>query len=512
MADMQTHDLGSAEQTGLGLIARIITWGGVLLLLVGGLLAYPRVRSRLATISLTIGQSSPPSQFLRVLTSVPTPAAAGTVPSANPLLSAPLAIHVISQSVESHFPDDLTFTIQARSGAGDIGDATIYYQVGWDEAERLGHPEPFTPAAEVILTHVWDTVGETVPPFIEVTYYWHITDSAGNELTTTPARTEYTDHTHDWQSLGNEHVIVYWYDQPADFGEALFEAAAEGYDHVASITGIATERPARVVIYNNQRDFCAFYAPHSCQDWIGGQTFSGITVQWGTDQDWLVYDVVPHELAHVFYNEIFRDTWVRVPTWFNEGIAVYNERTDHSREMALVTEAAANGTLIPLRHMGTQASGLAHDAIHLWYAEAYSLVSFIADAYGEQKLGEVILTLADNHPMEETLQLTLGMDLVEFEMAWREWLGYPVDALPTPLMPAPVTITPIPLPTAPRGRPAATVTPAPVTPTPPAGEEGDEPTPTSPPVSAPPSFPCCVSFGAALLLTLAWVLIRPRPV
>jgi len=423
-----------------------------------------------------------------------------------PVTRAPLpAIQVISQSVESHFPDDLTFTIQVRSDAGDIVDAALSYQVGWDDAERIGHPEPFTPAADVTLTHVWDTGGETAPPFIEITYYWRIIDSAGNELITTPVRTEYADYTHDWQSLGNERVIVYWYDQPADFGAALFEAAAEGYEHVASVTGVTTDRLARVVIYNNHRHFCAFYAPNSCQDWVGGQAFAGLTVQQGTDQDWLAYDVVPHELAHILYNEVFRDTWVRVPTWFNEGIAVYNERTDHSLEMALVTEAAADGELIPLRHMGTQASGLAHNAIHLWYAEAYSLVAFIADAYGEQKLGQVILTLADNHPMEETLQLTLGMDLIEFEMAWREWLGYPVDTIPTPMMLAPMTITPIPLPTAPRGRSAATATPVPVTPT----TAWPTPTPTPVPVSA-PSFPCCVSPGIVLLVTLAWVLVRPR--
>ena len=422
-----------------------------------------------------------------------------------PVIAAPPpAIQVISQSVESHFPDDLTFTMQVRSNAGDVTSATIHYQVGWDEAERLGRPELFTPAAEVTLTHVWDTVGETVPPFIEVTYYWHITDSAGNELNAPPVHTEYVDHTHDWQSLGDEHVIVYWYDQPADFGAALFEAAAEGYDHVSSITGVTTERLARVVIYKNQRDFCAFYAPNSCQDWVGGQALSGITVQWGANRDWLVYDVVPHELAHVFYNEVFRHTWVRVPTWFNEGIAVYNERTDHSHEMSLVTEAAANDELIPLRHMGTQASGLAHNAIHLWYAETYSLVAFIADAYGEQKLGQVILTLADNHPMEETLQLTLGMDLIEFEMAWREWLGYPVDTIPTPMMLAPVTTTTIPLPTAPRGEPAATATPIPPSPT------TAVPISTPSPVSVPPSCPCCVSFGAVLLVVLVWMFIRTR--
>ena len=434
-----------------------------------------------------------------------------------PVTAAPLPdLQVISMSATSRFPDHLTFTIQVRSDAGDIVDAALFYQVGWDDAEGVGQPKPFTPAAEVTLTHVWDTSGATVPPFIEVTYYWRIVDSAGNTHTTSPVRTEYSDYTHDWQSLGNEHVIVYWYDRSDDFGAALFEAAAEGYDHVASITGITTERPARVVVYNNQRDFCAFYAPRSCQDWVGGQTFSGLTAQWGTDRDWFTYDVVPHELAHVFYNEVFNDTWVRVPTWFNEGIAVYNERHDHADDMDLVLDAAAADELIPLRHMGTQASGQAHGDVGFWYSEAYSLVAFIADVYGEQKLGEVILTLADNHPMEDTLQQVLDTDLIEFEMGWREWLGYPVASIPTPVTLAPVAIATIPLPpTVPRGQPAATVTPKPPVPatTPaPIAPTAALPTPIPAPVGAPlPFLPCCcTSAGVVLLVVLAWMFVRSR--
>jgi hypothetical protein len=419
-----------------------------------------------------------------------------------PVAATPLPdIQIISHSVESHFPDGLIFTLQIRSETSDIVDAALYYQVGWSEAEVVALPEPFRPAAEVTLTHVWDTRGETVPPFIEITYYWRLVDGDGNVFTTTPVHTEYADATHDWLSLGNERVAVYWYDLSDEFGTDLFEAAAEGYDHVASVTGVTTERTARVVIFNNQRDFCAFYAPRSCQDWIGGQTFSGITVQWGTDQEWLTHDVVPHELAHVFYNEIFSDTWVRVPTWFNEGIAVYNERTDHRREIDQVKDGAAEGKLIPLRHMGTQASGLAHNDVGFWYSEAYSLVAYIADVHGEQKLGEVILTLADNHPMEETLQLVLDMDLIEFEMAWREWLGYPVDVISTPMMPAPVTITPFP--TIARGQSFPTATPQPASPA------ETVVSPSSSPFSGPPAC-CCIPAGAASLVTLVWAFMCSR--
>ncbi len=431
-------------------------------------------------------------------------------------------LEVISASLESNFPDDLTFTIQVRSDAGEIVDAALFYQIGWSEAESIGLPEAFTPAAEVTLTHVWETSGDTVPPFVEITYYWRIVDSAGNAHTTSPVRAEYADHTHDWQSLGDERVIVYWYEQPDEFGAALFEAASEGYDHVVALTGATTERTARVVIYNNQRHFCSFYAPNSCQEWVGGQTFSGITVQWGTNQEWFTYDIVPHELAHVFYNEVFSDTWVRVPTWFNEGIAGYNERHDHTGDMDAVRDAAAADDLIPLRHLATQASGQAHGSVHLWYAEAYSLVAFIADVHGEQKLGEVILTLADNHSMEETLQLVLDMDLIEFEMGWREWLGYPVDSIPTPVTMPTMAIATIPLPpTKPRGQPAATATPTSVEPTPLAPTETPTPvapatalptlTPTPPLTGMPVPFPCCcASSGTVLLAVLAWILVRAR--
>lgn len=428
--------------------------------------------------------------------------AAAVLRAAAPAAAQQTPIQVVSQAVESRFPDRLTFSIQARSDAAQIVSATVNYQVGWERAERLGRAEPFAPAAEVALTHVWDTRGETVPPFVEITYSWHIVDGAGNALITPPARVEYSDTTHRWQSLGNARVIAYWYDWPAEFGTALFQAAVEGYEHVAAITGAVTERPARVVIYRNQRDFCAFYAPNSCESWIGGQTFSGITVQWGTDQDWLVYDVVPHELAHVFYGEIFRDTWVSVPTWFNEGIAVYNERTDHSRELAMVQSAAARGDLIPLRLMGTQASGLAHDAIHLWYAQAYTLVAFIADVYGEDMLGEIILTLAGNIPMEQVLQQTLALDLVAFEMGWRAWLGYPVDSLPTPVSLAPMAVTPFSLPSARGGGASATAAARP--------EGTPQATATTAPAGGPSPFSCLTSTGAVFMGLLVVGMTRSR--
>lgn len=428
---------------------------------------------------------------------------------AAPVAAAPRAgIAVLEQAAESHFPDNLTFRLRARSDGGSITSAVLHLQTGWERATRPLPLEPFTPAAEVEIVGVWNTSGQTIPPFIEISYYWEVSDSSGQTIRTETVTMEYTDVSHDWQRREAEHVIVYWYDRDASFSEALFEAAQDGYDHVVRITGVTTERPIRIVIYTTQRDFCAFYAPNTCESWIGGQTFGnmGITVQWGSNLDWLVYDVVPHEMAHVFYDDMGVSTWC--PTWFNEGIAVYNERHDHSNEMDLVLAAAEAGELRSLPVM-TRGGGVSEGEVGLWYAIAYSLVAYIADDYGEDVLGELIRMLGDAVPFDEALAETTGLDMAGLEMGWRGWLGYPLDEVPTPIALPTLVVTPFSLPTAPRGQPAATRTPRPtsaVTPTP-------RPTETpSTEVPIDPGMPCTSCAGALLgVLPLAvWAVQKRR--
>jgi hypothetical protein len=401
-----------------------------------------------------------------------------------PTAAAPAAtVEIISQGTESHFPEDLTFTLHARSDEGDITAARVYVEPGWTEPSRLLRATDFAPASEVELTAVWDTTAETIPPFLALRYYWELEFTDGTTFTTSPVETEYVDHTHDWQRLEDENVILLWYDRDQTFGETLFNAARESYAHVTNITGVDTDQAVRIVIYNNQDDFCAFYSRGNCQDWIGGVSLPelGMTAQWGRGVVWFAEDVIPHELAHLFYmGEIFADTWVDVPTWFNEGIAVYNERHDHSQARALVQQAAEDDELVPLRLMNARGGSVVDNQVGAWYAQAWSLVDFLAETYGEDTLGEIILLLGDNVLFEDALQETTGLDMVALELAWREWLGYPIDSVPTPISLPTMAVTPFGLPSRDQGtatpRPSsdATAEPEP-SPTPASIAEGGEP-------------------------------------
>ena len=81
------HNLGSTERTRDGFVAQVLIWGGVLLLLAGGLLTYPYFSSRLTTFppTLTLAPSPVPSM-------VPPSTATDVVPANSPT-STPILDH-----------------------------------------------------------------------------------------------------------------------------------------------------------------------------------------------------------------------------------------------------------------------------------------------------------------------------------------------------------------------------------------------------------------------------------
>ena len=150
------HDLGSADQTGRSPVAQVLTCGGVLLLLIGGLLAYPYVSSRLATFpsklipTSTLARSTapPPTATTVVPTSIPTPVPTLThtptstpipTPTSTPALPSRIVIPTIGV-------DALIVPISWQ--AVEVGDQTQaawevpdMYAAGWHETSApLGVP------------------------------------------------------------------------------------------------------------------------------------------------------------------------------------------------------------------------------------------------------------------------------------------------------------------------------------------------------------------------------------
>ncbi|MCC7449784.1 MAG: hypothetical protein IT324_20355 [Anaerolineae bacterium] len=363
-------------------------------------------------------------------------------------VSADSPIQVIEQKVESKFRQSLTFHIKAKSTAGKIIKATLFQRSRGTDLAVGKRSDPFTPAAAVDVEYKWDTTDETTPPWQVIVYRWELTDDAGNVYNTADATTEISDDTRDWQKLTDGKVAVYWYDQQEAFGKELLSAAQRGFAHVAKATGHTPDGELRVVMYNTQEDFCTFYAPRACKNWVAGVTFGSLTVQWleADNPDFVVYQVVPHELAHAFLHDWLGPRISAVPNWFNEGQAVNNELTGLDRELERARRLARSGKLERLAFMEARDT-IGQDDLQLtadWYAQSAALITYLYERYGLDSLGKIVSQVKDGKLFEDAFKAATGVTLDEFELGWRDWLGAagPVATIPpTPVLSFPPSPT-----------------------------------------------------------------------
>lgn len=355
------------------------------------------------------------------------------------------AITVIEQTTESRFGDSFIFRIRATSSAGEITYARVIYETRAQDTNTSRTLRNFVPASEVDLEYVWRTRFDTVPPWQIVYYRWELSDSAGNSLLTPRTRAEIRDDTRDWQRLSDSQVAVYWYDQPLSFGQELLSIAQRGYAHVVAATGYVPDDEMRIVMFNDQEAFCSFFEPGACQYWYAGVAFGNLTAQWliPDRERFVMWQVVPHELAHAFLNDWLGKRITALPRWFNEGQAMNNELEGLAEELARAQEMGQRFQLTRLALMDQTVVQDRNSSLRVarWYSQSASLVAFLFDRWGLDSLGKIVNRVKAGQKFELALQEVTGLTFDEYELAWRAWLGA-TTPLPT-FFPSP-TFVPFP--------------------------------------------------------------------
>jgi hypothetical protein len=61
--------------------------------------------------------------------------------------------------------------------------------------------------------------------------------------------------------------------------------------------------------------------------------------------------------------------------------------------------------------------------VDLYYGEVYSVIDFMLDEYGRDKMRQLLLVFSEGVRQEEALQRAYGFGLDELDMRWRASLG-----------------------------------------------------------------------------------------
>ena len=401
---------------------------------------------------------------------------------------AQVGIQLVSDTISLSFPDSATFQAEFKAGA-NITSVVLEYgvdQLTCGTVVAKAFPQ-VNPGVDVQVTWTWEMrQSGSLPPGSLLWWRWQVQDANGVQFTSPKQTVIWLDNIHSWQVISGGSINLHYYDGGQAFGQALHDAAATALVRLTQDVGLGTDKPVDIYIYANTTDLkdAILYEPA----WIGGQAFPEnniVIIGVSTEQlDW-GKSTEAHELTHVLVGHLTFSCLGFIPTWLNEGLAMYGEGGPESARVAQFDQAKAANQLPSLDSL---AGGFSEesDRANLSYTESYSVVNFLIQTYGRDKMTTLLIALRDGATIDAALQSAYILDTNGLEDAWRTSIGAsprigtlnptpiptatqvptfvpvgaaPVVPFPTTTRPTQVQATTIPLVTPQASEPAATAVP-----------------------------------------------------
>jgi hypothetical protein len=359
-------------------------------------------------------------------------------------------IRVLFTDIENDYPNGLTFRIGVESDHSVIK-ATLYYRTQGSSSTSI-QPIDVEPGTEVTATYTWDTSRITVAPSSPILYHWVLQDQADNRLVVPEQKVYYDDLRFSWQELSDPELIVRWYEGDDDFGRFVYETARQALNQMKEQSGQGLGFPVFVLLYANDADFGSWHS--YVDEWVGGQAFPplGVTAEIippHSDEAW-IQDVIPHEIAHLFFHQAVHDGMASWPAWLDEGLAQYYEFGSPDPALERAAHAARRGTLLPLASL-SGGFGRNPVQVRLSYDQSLSAVTYLLETWDGEGLQGLILLFRQGKSPRAAIEQALGITWEEFEAGWITWMGVPT----TPSTPPTPTATLV-YPTPPSGWPTPT--------------------------------------------------------
>lgn len=338
------------------------------------------------------------------------------------------------------FPDFLTFNARVTS-TSRIARVILDYGVekqtcGLVSAEafpQIGTGQP----ADVSWT--WDMrESGSEPPGAVIWYRWQVTDDAGHTAVSPRYRVLWLDHTHAWRSIGGGRLTLHWYVGSPVFAHTLLDSALSSLGRLGRETGVTLQAPTNMYVYASSQDLlnAVLYEP----SWTGGLAFPDYNIVLiGISPDELSWGerAEAHELTHVLVGHLAFSCLANMPTWLNEGIAVYGEGGLDALAQSQLNDAIARNALLSIHALSGEFSEV-RDRADLSYSESYSLVNYLIRSFGRARLHRLLLDLRQGMRIDDALNGIYGFGLDGLEARWPRAIGARATTLATP------TATPVP--------------------------------------------------------------------
>ena len=333
-------------------------------------------------------------------------------------------LKMLNSSADVSFPQSINFKVSAQSDA-KISEIRLQYAI-----DMLGFAQviseayvPIQSSTAVNAQWSWDlTKIGGLPPGTTIRYQWLIKDTSGNNLKTPLTEVKFNDGRYTWKSLVQDKVTIYWYQGDQSFGQAIMQATQDALTRLAASTGATIKEPVRLYIYANANDLKgSMIFP---QDWTGGVAFTSygcIAIGISTSNlDW-GKGAIAHELTHLITAQMTLNPYNSIPTWLDEGLAMYNEGPLDTTFVAALNQAIQQKRLVTVRSLSSPFSSYSQIS-YVDYAESYSIVSYLINTYGKNKMFALLDTFRQGSTYDGALEKVYSLNMDSLNTAWQATL------------------------------------------------------------------------------------------
>lgn len=277
-------------------------------------------------------------------------------------------------------------------------------------------------------------------------YFWKLTANDGSSISTPEQDYLFLDGRYQWVSRQDGQVTVYFYGGNEAAALAALRAAREALDATGTLLEAKVPYPVRLVVYRSEDEgklaMRQQSATFDAQVLTGGQRVAPDLL--------LVFQnspgVVRHEVAHIVTHVAGDGPFSRIPSWLDEGTAVYEQPDPGADYLAGVQFAIQTDRTMTLRSM--QSAATRPEQVNIFYGQSWATVKYLIDTYGQPKFAELFRVVYQGARTDDALKQVYGFDQDGLYNEWRQKNGL-----------KPVAVS---APAAPSGLPAADATRAPL--------------------------------------------------
>jgi len=225
----------------------------------------------------------------------------------------------------------------------------------------------------------------------------------------------------NWQYIQSEHFDIYFTDDGENIAEFVAEISEASYQRIKSDFRYELVDRIKIVVYNSHNDFGqtnVTLAPP--EESVGGFTeFFKNRVVIPYEGDWEQFrHVIHHELTHAVMLQMVYGAGaqsiitgmarLRMPLWFIEGLAEYESRSWDTESDMYMRDAALNSYVPPIDQLyGFMA-----------YKGGQSVLYYLSEKYGHQKIGELLGKIKLTKSMERGLKQSIGLNTEDLTEKW----------------------------------------------------------------------------------------------